>query len=64
MSQREVEAAKWDAPPRSHPDRVSVDLNVVKSLTCKVGRYSTAGFLPRVSTLMLYVSAVSGTYLC
>ena len=64
MTQQEVAAATWDAPPRSHTDRVSIDLRVVKSLTLKVGRYSTAGFLPHLSTLMLCVSVVSGTYLC
>ena len=63
MSQQEVAATTWDVPPRSHPDGVSVDLRVVKSLTLKVGRYSKAGFLPHVSTLMLCVRVVSGTYL-
>ena len=62
MSQQEVAATTWDVPPRSHPDRVSVDLHVVKSLTLKVGRYSTVGFFPHVSTLILCARVISGTF--
>ena len=55
MSRQEVEAATWDAPPRS------VDLRVVKSLTLTQVGYSTAGFLPHGSTLTLHIHVVPGT---